>query len=132
MFRLAYQLRPTSSSSSRTLSLLSSSSSSRCGVVVVAPAAGQVRYLARLPDDPTITAAITHDHRELEDYYGRIMALDEKDYDSKSRWQNQLTWELARHAVGEEIVLYPAYERYLGARGKQMADKDRDSHQKVR
>ncbi|RPB07738.1 HHE domain protein [Morchella conica CCBAS932] len=76
--------------------------------------------------------AITHDHRELQDYYGRLMALDENDYDNKSRWQNQLTWELARHAVGEEIVLYPAYEKYLGAEGKKAADKDRNSHQKTK
>lgn len=105
---------------------------SRISVQSLAPATTQVRHLARLPDDPTITDAITHDHRELQDYYRRLMALDEKDYDNKSRWQNQLTWELARHAVGEEIVLYPAYEKYLGAEGKKAADKDRDSHQKVR
>jgi hypothetical protein len=112
--------------------LISRPALSHVSVRSLAPATTQVRHLARLPDDPTITAAITHDHRELQDYYARIMALDDKDYDNKIRWQNQLTWELARHAVGEEIVLYPAYEQYLGAHGKKVADKDRDSHQKVR
>ncbi|KAJ7231960.1 hypothetical protein C8J57DRAFT_1250830 [Mycena rebaudengoi] len=29
----------------------------------------------------------------------------------------QLTWEIARHAVGEEIIVYPLMEKHLGARG---------------
>lgn len=82
-------------------------------------------------DSLTITDAICHDHHELESYYSRIMAIDEKDTDAKERWQNQLTWELARHAVGEEIVLYPAYEKYLGETGKKTADKNRDLNQQV-
>lgn len=42
------------------------------------------------------------------------------------------TWELARHSVAEELVLYPAMERYLeGERGREMAEKDREEHQTV-
>lgn len=42
------------------------------------------------------------------------------------------TWELARHAVAEELVLYPAMEQYLeGGRGRELAEKDRREHQTV-
>jgi hypothetical protein len=73
--------------------------------------------------------AIKHDHAELKDYYHKI--LDAKDSDTKARWQNQFTWELARHSTGEELVVYPAMERNMGDEGKQMADKDRSEHNKV-
>jgi len=49
--------------------------------------------------------------------------------DAQARWARQLTWELARHAVGEEIVVYPLMEKHLGAEGKKLADEDRADHQ---
>jgi hemerythrin superfamily protein len=76
-----------------------------------------------------ISDAIKKDHRELEEYYNKIVnSIDE---DEKTRYQNQFTWELARHSHGEEIVVYPAFEKNL-ANGRSMADKDRDEHQVVR
>ncbi|KAJ3754493.1 hypothetical protein EV360DRAFT_13343, partial [Lentinula raphanica] len=36
------------------------------------------------------------------------------DLDAQARWARQLTWEIARHAVGEEIVVYPLMEKYMG------------------
>lgn len=45
------------------------------------------------------------------------------------RWARQLTWEIARHAVGEEIVVYPLMEKLLGEKGLQLADHDREEHQ---
>lgn len=75
-----------------------------------------------------VSDAIKRDHRELEDYYNNI--LDSTSDDDKTRWQNQFTWELARHSVGEELVVYPAMEKCL-VDGKELADKDRKEHQKV-
>ncbi|KAF9970619.1 hypothetical protein BGZ73_006649 [Actinomortierella ambigua] len=72
---------------------------------------------------------VIKDHRELEEYYHKI--LDAPSDDEKTRWQNQFTWELARHSVGEEIVLYPAMEKIL-SNGKELADKDRKDHQQVK
>jgi|SRR5579859_2961256 len=40
--------------------------------------------------------------------------------------------ELARHSIGEELVVYPAFEKYLGGRGKQLAEEDRSEHQTVK
>ena len=50
--------------------------------------------------------------------------------DEQTRAQNQLTWELARNLVGEELVLYPAIEKYLRD-GKRMVEDDRKEHDTV-
>jgi hemerythrin superfamily protein len=76
-----------------------------------------------------ISAAIKKDHRELEEYYNNIIKA--RDEDDATRWQNQFTWELARHSIAEELVVYPALEKYLGEKGKKLADKDREEHQIV-
>ncbi|PQE19394.1 HHE domain-containing protein [Rutstroemia sp. NJR-2017a BBW] len=78
----------------------------------------------------TISDAIKQDHREINQYADNIRQA--QDDDTRTRWQNQLTWELARHSIGEELVVYPAFAKHLGERGQQMADKDRAEHQTVK
>jgi len=78
----------------------------------------------------TISDAVTYDHRELEQYYKEV--INNSDHDHQQRYGNQFTWELARHSVGEELVMYPAYEKYMGAKGKELADKDRKEHHIVK
>lgn len=56
-----------------------------------------------------IANIIRADHRELALCYRRI--VDAADEDEQTRHQNQFTWELARHLVGEELVLFPAIEK---------------------
>ncbi|EXJ85447.1 hypothetical protein A1O1_05811 [Capronia coronata CBS 617.96] len=77
----------------------------------------------------SIMSVIKHDHSELKQFYVKIK--EAKDDDTKTRYQNQFTWELARHSIGEELVVYPAMEKYVDG-GKDMAQKDRDEHQKVK
>lgn len=67
---------------------------------------------------------------EYYDEYKR--AKESADVDSQARWARQLTWEVARHAVGEEIVVYPLMEKHMGEQGKKLADEDRDQHQHVK
>lgn len=69
-----------------------------------------------------------HDHREIEALFDRILSSPNED--DKVRFQNQFTWELARHAIGEELVVYPAFEKYVSG-GVEMANKDRKEHQTV-
>jgi len=76
-----------------------------------------------------VSDAIQHDHRELEEYYDNI--INAKDTDNKERWQNQFVWELARHSIAEELVVYPAMERSL-SNGTEMAEKDRCEHATVK
>ena len=92
------------------------------------PSIFRYRYLATMSSSSTVTSVITHDHRELEEFYNNI--ISSTDSDTKIRWQNQFTWELARHSIGEEIVVYPAMEKYV-PEGKALADKDREEHQTV-
>ncbi|KAF9360834.1 hypothetical protein BGX34_007470 [Mortierella sp. NVP85] len=72
---------------------------------------------------------VKQDHRELRDAYDNIMGGTSND--ERTRWQNQFVWELARHSVGEELVVYPAFESHL-ENGKEMADKDRKDHRSVK
>lgn len=77
----------------------------------------------------TVSETIKSDHRELEHAYDEV--VNSADHDNRDRFGNQLTWELARHSIAEELIVYPAFEKYLGAKGKEMADKDRKEHHKV-
>ncbi|KAI3009629.1 hypothetical protein CBS147346_1967 [Aspergillus niger] len=78
---------------------------------------------------PRISEAIKTDHREIEDYYNKILnSATEKE---KIEWQNQFTWELARHSIAEELVVYPQFEKSIPD-GRAMADKDRKEHQSVK
>lgn len=78
---------------------------------------------------PALTEAITYDHRNLEEYYREI--VNSKDVDHQTRYGNQFTWELARHSVAEELIVYPAMEKYMGEAGKDHAEKDRKQHHTV-
>jgi hemerythrin superfamily protein len=78
---------------------------------------------------PALTEAVTSDHRDLEKYYKII--VNSKDADEQERYGNQFTWELARHSVAEELIVYPAMERYMGEAGKDHAEKDRKQHHQV-
>lgn len=66
----------------------------------------------------------------MYEYYEEyIRAHQSGDVDAQGRWARQLTWEIARHAVGEEIVVYPLMEKHLGEKGLQLANHDRSDHQ---
>ncbi|KAL2021725.1 hypothetical protein VTK56DRAFT_6668 [Thermocarpiscus australiensis] len=78
----------------------------------------------------TISATIIDDHRELEQCYNEV--INSTDQDRQQRYGNQFTWELARHAVGEELVLYPAFGKHMGSAGDQMAETDRRDHHEAK
>lgn len=75
-----------------------------------------------------ISEAIKDDHRRLESYYNIIM--NSEDEDEQTRFQNQFTWELARHAIAEELVVFPALEK-ARSDGKEKIDDDRREHSAV-
>ncbi|KAL3474262.1 hemerythrin HHE cation binding domain-containing protein [Aspergillus californicus] len=91
----------------------------------------QRRLISQSPiaTTPRIIEAIKTDHREIEDYYNKL--LNSTTDNEKIQWQNQFTWELARHSIGEELVVYPQFENNLPD-GRDMADKDRKQHQSVK
>lgn len=77
-----------------------------------------------------VSDPIVHDHKELHDYYNEIVN-NPNDHDHQERYGNQFTWELARHSIAEELIVYPAFEKYLGDEGKRLADGDRKQHHEV-
>jgi hypothetical protein len=85
----------------------------------------------QIASNSTITEAITKDHRELETYYKEIINNPD-DIDHQTRYGNQFTWELARHSVAEELLVYPAMEKHMGDKGKEHAENDRKQHHQVR
>lgn len=76
-----------------------------------------------------ILPAIKNDHRELEAHIHKI--LQSTDPDEQTRYQNQFIWELARHTIGEELVIYPALAKHV-KNGQALADKNRTEHQGVK
>ncbi|OAX79791.1 hypothetical protein ACJ72_05885 [Emergomyces africanus] len=77
----------------------------------------------------SITDSVKKDHRELEAFHNQIVCADNDII--KTRFQNHFVWELARHSVAEELLLYPALEKHL-ADGKERVEKDRKRHQKTK
>ncbi|KAI8958604.1 hypothetical protein F5Y11DRAFT_33155 [Daldinia sp. FL1419] len=86
------------------------------------------------PNDPaqtfsqadSISSVIKQDHRQIEKYFDKI--INANDHDTQRRYQNAFVWELTRHAIAEELVVYPSIETGLN-NGQEMADKDRAEHQ---
>lgn len=70
------------------------------------------------------------DHRSLDEYYENIKKAE--DEGAKVRWRNQFTWTLARHAISEELTLYPAMEKHLGEEGVMLTKTDKEQHQDVK
>jgi len=79
----------------------------------------------------SLTDAIKEDHQEMYEYH-EYYKKSAGDADAQARWANQLRWEIARHAVGEEIIVYPLMEKHLGAEGLKLTDHDREEHQHVK
>ena len=77
----------------------------------------------------TISEAILKDHRDIESYYKEV--TNSSDHDHQERFGNQFTWELARHSVAEELIVYPAFEKHMGEKGHKMAEDDRKEHHRV-
>ncbi|CAO1597548.1 MAG: hypothetical protein LQ349_005816 [Xanthoria aureola] len=81
-------------------------------------------------EPPTISEAISGDHKSLDEYADRIRSSTS--LEDKIKWRNQLTWALARHAISEELTMYPAMEKHLGEEGLQLTNTDREQHQAVK
>ena len=77
----------------------------------------------------TISEAIGADHKAIDSYADNIKSS--QSLDDKTKWRNQFTWALARHAVSEELTVYPAMEQHLGREGTELTNTDREQHQAV-
>jgi len=78
-------------------------------------------YLSRRLSN--FVSIIKNEHREFEDIY--------RDHESKIRWQNEFTAKVTIHALGEELIVFPAMEKHVEG-GSDLADRDREETQEVR
>ncbi|KAJ5742453.1 uncharacterized protein N7511_011472 [Penicillium nucicola] len=76
-----------------------------------------------------ISEAIKSDHEKMQSYYYAMVSSE--DPDEQSRIQKEFIWELTRHAISEELVVYPAMEQFLPD-GMVIADKDREEHSEIK
>jgi len=77
----------------------------------------------RVSPTASITASMLTAHQAFAASYGKVM--NETDKTEQQRHGDKFVWDLARHSLGEELVLYPALEKHLGSLGKRMVATDR-------
>ncbi|MFF3949453.1 hemerythrin domain-containing protein [Streptomyces sp. NPDC001902] len=76
-----------------------------------------------------VIAELTADHREVEEYFARLRALPAGDKERRNVL-DEVTIELVRHSVAEEMYLYPAVRKHLPG-GDALADKEIQEHAEV-
>jgi hemerythrin superfamily protein len=75
-----------------------------------------------------VIEVLTHDHREVEEMFGELTALT--DPDECRRVLDDVTIELVRHSVAEEMYLYPAVRKDIPD-GDAIADREIAEHAAV-
>ena len=83
--------------------------------------------------DQRISEAIGADHKYIDFCADKIrFYLASRNYTEATKWRNQIVWTFARHAISEELTMYPAMVEKLGEEGKKMTETDLEQHQAVR
>lgn len=77
----------------------------------------------------TISEAIGSDHKYLDHCADMLRAA--KTEQEQIEWRNMLVWTLSRHAISEELTMYPAMEKHMGQEGLDLTNVDREQHQAV-
>ncbi|KAJ5709409.1 hypothetical protein N7493_010743 [Penicillium malachiteum] len=76
-----------------------------------------------------ILPAIKNEHADLHSHGNKI--LISLNPDEQTRYQNLFTWELARHIIGEELIIYPAIANHVRG-GKGISNRNRTEHQELK
>ncbi|MDF6046013.1 hemerythrin domain-containing protein [Streptomyces sp. NPDC005065] len=76
-----------------------------------------------------VIAELTIDHREVDDLFERIEAQPVGD-EQRRKLADEVTMELVRHSVAEEMYLYPAVRKHVEG-GDGIADKELSDHAAV-
>lgn len=75
---------------------------------------------------------ILEDHEEMREYMSSYdEAMTGGDHIKAEEWLHQFVYEVVRHQIAEELVLYPAMEEHLGQKGAHYAANSRRDHQKL-
>lgn len=79
-------------------------------------------------DNRDVIEILTHDHREVEDMFGKLTAA--ADAGERRKIADDITIELVRHSVAEEQYLYPAVREHVSG-GNDIADRELADHAEV-
>lgn len=79
-------------------------------------------------DQPDVIEILTHDHREVEKMFDELTGTTEPK--ERRRIVDDITIELVRHSIAEELYLYPAVRRHVPD-GDTIADKEISDHSDV-
>jgi hypothetical protein len=77
-----------------------------------------------------VIEVLTHDHREVEELFTKLEGAAPDDGETRRELADEVTIELVRHSVAEEMYLYPAARKYLPD-GDEIADKEIAEHAAV-
>jgi hemerythrin superfamily protein len=79
-------------------------------------------------EQPDVIEVLEHDHREVEQMFAELESLrDASTEDAKSRRKaltEQVTIELVRHSVAEEVLVYPRVDEKVSAEEAERARKE--------
>lgn len=79
-------------------------------------------------DGRDVIEVLTHDHREVEDMFGKLTAA--ADPGERRQIADEIAIELVRHSVAEEQHLYPAVRAHVPD-GDTIADRELSDHAEV-
>lgn len=79
-------------------------------------------------DRRDVIEVLKHDHREVEEMFDELTA--ESDARQRRRILDDVTIELVRHSVAEEMYLYPWVRRYVPG-GDRIAEREIGEHAEV-
>jgi iron-sulfur cluster repair protein YtfE (RIC family) len=74
-----------------------------------------------------VIEVLIHDHREVEELFAKLEAASPNDGETRRELTDEVTIELVRHSVAEEMYLYPAARKFLPG-GDEIADKELEEH----
>jgi len=76
-----------------------------------------------------IEELIVADHKAVMAFYDEFdKARNDED---AHKWLRQFIWDLARHSIAEELILYPVYKNKI-PQGEQYWNKSLDEHRKIK
>jgi hemerythrin superfamily protein len=75
-----------------------------------------------------IDELIRTDHKDLKVYLRKFEESDS--FEEASRWLHQFIWDICRHAIAEEIILYPILKKVPD--GKHKWNDSLDEHRKIK
>lgn len=79
--------------------------------------------------DVPIDKLILCDHTTVRTIYDKFKS--EKNKDEAEKWRNQLIYEIARHSIAEEIVVYPIIRSKL-ADGEKIFERDTQEQHRIK